>query len=135
MEARISSQKDGRSLLIKTSGTIDSWIDFTKQLYKEIKKYDCEVIVIDHMELEFPSYMIDYCDLVHFYAENLPFDIRLLKLAVVVDPKYKAIADFWETYCHNRGFRYKAFASMEDACAWIDQQWKQATQQTNASDG
>ena len=130
MDAKMSSHQEEDYLLIKTSGTIKSWIEFSKQLYEEITKFDCKMIVIDHMELEFPTCLTDYCELVNFYAQNLPFDIRLWKLAVVSDPKYKAIADFWETYCHNRGYRYKAFICMEDAVAWITGNGGRATRST-----
>jgi hypothetical protein len=38
-----------------------------------------------------------------------------------VNPIYKEVGNFWETYCRNRGFGYKAFTSMEEASAYIAQ--------------
>jgi hypothetical protein len=65
--------------------------------------------------------LIEYVNLEKFFSEELPPEIRSLKLAVVVNPRYKEVGDFWETYCRNRGFGYKAFTSMEDAGAYIAQ--------------
>ena len=122
MVANISTNQEEDYLLIKTSGTINGWIEFTKQLYEEITECNCNKTIIDHRELEFPDGLMHYVDLVGFYAENLPFDIRFLKVAVVINTKYEEVGHFWETYCHNRGFRYRAFTSMEDAKIWIRQQ-------------
>jgi len=123
MSTKFSSRKEGDLLIIETSGAIKEkgWIELTKQLYGEITKHECTRIIINHLKLEFPTDLLEYVDLEKFYAENFPSQIRLLKLAVVVHPKYKEIGDFWETYCHNRGFYYKAFTSMEDARTHIRQ--------------
>jgi hypothetical protein len=123
MSANISSRIEGDLLTIKTSGDIKEtgWIMFAKQLYEEIARHGCTRIIIDHLDLEIPTRLIEYVNLEKFFSEELPPEIRSLKLAVVVNPRYKEVGDFWETYCRNRGFGYKAFTSMEDAGAYIAQ--------------
>jgi hypothetical protein len=123
MSAKISSRKEGNLLIIKTSGDIKEtgWSALAKQLYEEISRHGCTRIIIDHLGLEIPTRLIEYVNLEKFFAEKLPPEVRSLKLAVVVNPIYKEVGNFWETYCRNRGFGYKAFTSMEEASAYIAQ--------------
>jgi hypothetical protein len=119
MEVKVSTNREEDYLLIRTCGAIEGWVPLTKRLHEEISKHDCKRIILDHTLLEFPTHLTHYVDLVQFYAENFPGDMRFWRLAVIVDPKYKAVADFWETYCNNRGYPYGAFSSLEAARAWM----------------
>jgi hypothetical protein len=121
MSAKISSRKEGDILIIKVSGTIKKTglIGLTNQVYEEITRHGCTRIIIDNSDLEMPTKLIEYVNLEKFYTTNLPSEIRSMKLAVVVSPMYKETGNFWETYCRNRGFGYKAFTSIEDASTYM----------------
>jgi hypothetical protein len=123
MSVSISSRIEGDVLLIKTTGDIrgKGLIELVKQMYGEISRHDCTRIILNHLELELPTGLIEYVNLEKFLEEHLPFNIRFLKLASVVDPKYSEVGSFWETYCNNRGFSYKVFTSLEDASAYMAQ--------------
>jgi len=118
MNVTITSKVKDDYLLIKASGKvidIEEWKLIGRRYYDEIAKHDTQKVIIDGLELQFPAHLLDMVHLVKFYKEELPSEIRRLKLAVVVDSKDKKIVDFWETYSHNRGYSYRAFYSMEDA--------------------
>ncbi|MGA7594905.1 MAG: hypothetical protein WCA64_06885 [Gallionella sp.] len=121
MSAEIASRNEGGLLIIKTSGTIKDigWVTFSKRLYEVVARHGCTRIIIDNSELEIPTRLIEYVNLEKYYSECLPFEVRFIKLAVVLNSKYKESGKFWETYCNNRGFGYKAFTSMEDASAYM----------------
>ena len=126
MNFKLSSSKKADYLVIKASGEIvdiADWKMLNKLYYDEFVKHDAKKVVIDEMEMEmtFPLGLINLCELVDSYSEELPIEIRRVKLAVAVDSKHKSTADFWETYAHNRGYHYKVFYSMEDALKYMDE--------------
>jgi len=87
--------------------------------YQEILKFDKEKILIELIETTFPLSLFDYSDLVKHYMNNLPPELKLLKIAVVISEVYKNIAEFWETVCNNKGFEFNAFTSLHEAEVWL----------------
>jgi hypothetical protein len=124
MAITISSNLEADYLLIKVSGSIADMKEMmllTKQIYDEITKYDSRKVVIDQTENQPPNSLVYQANLVDFYSEEFPVEVRHLKLAIVTDIKNKRIADFWETYAHNRGYRFRVFYSMDDARKFISE--------------
>jgi hypothetical protein len=76
-------------------------------------------ILIDLLQTQLLRELSPYFDLVKSYIENFPPEVRTLKIAVVVDKRYKEIAASWESVCVSRGFQYFAFTSMNDARHWL----------------
>lgn len=75
--------------------------------------------ILDALATEFPSDLFAYYDLVQFYIEKLPPEIRELKLACVISPEYSNVGRFWQTASNNRGFKYQAFISVREAEEWV----------------
>lgn len=122
MTAEISSQPQNDYLVIKASGTIENLEelkDLSVRFYKEAIKYETRKVVIDEMELRLTNSIFHQVELIKFYSENLPTEIRDYKLAVAVDPQYKELAEFWNLYGSNRGYSWKGFTSLEEALNWI----------------
>ena len=123
MEISISSSKTANYLLIKTSGkivNIAEWKFLNRQYYDEIVKHNASKVLIDEMKLQNKTNLISACELVQFYSEELPIEARYLKVAVVVDGKYREGTLFWENYAHNRGYNYNAFFSMVEALKFME---------------
>jgi len=66
-----------------------------------------------------PEDIYAFFDLVKGYAEDFPSTIREYKVAVVVAPQYKEMADTWETLCISRKLNNYAFTSLEKAEKWL----------------
>lgn len=124
MPANISAHQENHYLPIKASGIIESLEelkDFSTALYAEGIKYDTRNVVIDEMQLQLTTSVVHQCELINFYSESLPPQIKQYKIAVAVDPKYRELAEFWELYGSNRGYPWKGFTSLENALDWIEQ--------------
>lgn len=119
MKATITSNLVNDILVLKTSGKIDSWEQFSELLYEEALKHNTKNVITDHRDLEFPAEIMRAADLVGHYQNNMPIEMTQLKLAAVMRQENMDLANFWETYCNNRGFHYKAFTSISDATKWL----------------
>ena len=119
----LSDQRDDY-LLIKSSGVIEDveeYTSLTAEYYGEISRHGAKKTIIDERELEFPGDIYDQYAQAKYLDEELPFEIRFLKLAIVVDIKHKEAGEFWQDYCHNRGVPFRIFHSMEDAVAFMSE--------------
>jgi len=90
-----------------------------KLLFDEVLKYNNKKVLIDEPGTRFPQNMFIYYDLVNYYVDNFPPEIRFLKIAVVIAEEFKEIGYFWETVCVNKGLQYFAFTSFQDAHDWL----------------
>ncbi len=50
---------------------------------------------------------------------NHPAEVRRWKIAVVIDPEYSTVTDFFETYVANRGYSIRVFYTMQEAKAFL----------------
>ena len=91
------------------------------RLYEASIKFETRKVLIDEMALELTGSIVHQVELIKFYSENLPPEIREYKVAVAVDPKYRDLADFWNLYGSNRGFPWRGVTSLEAAIQWIEQ--------------
>ena len=123
MDLTLSTKKEEDFLLAKASGKIadsDELQLFTKRFYDEIVKYGFERIVIDVSKVDFPISLQLHDDIVSFYKEELPPEIRFFKIAVVDESSYKEIGKYWEFVAKQKGFdKYKVFFSMQEAHEFI----------------
>ena len=118
MDIAMSSSLVDDYLLIKITGrieTLDDMKSITRQMYDEIIKHERMKVIVDQTENTTTDSLANQIELVKFYSEEFPLEVKRLKAAVVTDSKNKRIAGFWETYASNRGFPFKVFYSMEDA--------------------
>ena len=118
----ITSGNNTDYLLIRSVASLKDEDDLIKHamlVFEEYKKYDNKKIVLDGLATEFPSDLFPYYDLVQFYIEKFPPDVREIKLACIISPEYTRIGKFWETASNNRGFKYRAFTSLREAEEWL----------------
>jgi hypothetical protein len=118
----MSSSLETGYLLIKISGSIADLEEMkllTRQIYDEVMKYGSKKVVVDQTENQPLDSLVSQIELVEFYSEEFPTEIRHLKIAIVTDSKNKRIAGFWETYAFNRGYPFQVFYSMDDALEFI----------------
>ncbi|MGN6296116.1 MAG: hypothetical protein ACTHM7_04990 [Ginsengibacter sp.] len=105
MEITITSQSKSSYLLIETKAHIDTKEDLMEQsklLYDEFEKYPFKKILIDERQTHLPDDIYAFFDLVKGYVEDFTATIRDYKVAVVVAPQYKEMANTWETLCISR---------------------------------
>ena len=122
MAISITSEDKKEYLLIVSIGTLVTKEDLFKHaetIYAEIAKSKKQKILIEETETILPLSLFSYPDLVTYYQEHLPFEIRFLKIAVITSEKYKSVGDFWETVCNNKGFQYFAFTDFQSAHNWL----------------
>lgn len=109
-------------LLIQPKGQArsrDELMQYCHRIQEEILKHDCDRILINEPTTHFSLEITDYFELIKNYVENSPPEVRALKIAAVVAPAYKQVADTWESLCESHGFRYYTFTDFDDARMWL----------------
>ena len=122
MEITITIENKTDYLLIETKADIETREDLMEQsklLYEEFVKHPFKKILVDERKTHLPDNIYAFFDLVKGYAENFPTTIREYKIAVVVAPQYKEMADTWETLCISRKLNNCAFTSLKEAKKWL----------------
>lgn len=122
MNIIITSADKKEYLLVESKGMAVSKEDLIlhcQLVFKEILKYNCNKILINEPDTIFSLEITHYFELIKNYVDTLPPETRKLKIAAVVAPKYKAVAETWETLCGTRGFNYFAFTSFDKAEDWL----------------
>lgn len=122
MDITVTSSLKDQYIFIASAGRLEKKEDLFRHaelMYREINRYDKKVILIDNRNTIFPLNKLDYYDQIKYFSTNLPEEIRFYKLAIVMDPKYEEIGQFWETVAVNRGFQYHSFTSIEEAHNWL----------------
>jgi hypothetical protein len=122
MDIKITTEVRQDYLYIECKGEVTSAEELVTQsnlLYEEVLKYDIQKVLLYEMEMDFPSGLSAYLNLVNHYMDNFVLEVKNIKIAVVLKEKYKEIGDFWETVCINRGFQYHAFTDFDKAEQWI----------------
>ena len=122
MPVEISAQQKKNYLLISVSGVLENLEELKNlsvQFYEQVIQYETRNVVIDELQLKLTNSIMHQVELIKYYSDNLPPEIKNYKVAVAVDPKYKDLAEFWNLYGTNRGFPWKGFTSLEEALEWI----------------
>ncbi len=118
----VTSQNNTEYLLIRSVGSLKDEPDLfrhAKLVYDEFKKYNNKKIILDALATEFLFDLFSYYDLVQFYIEKLPPEIKELKLACIISHEYSNAGKFWQTASNNRGFQFQAFTSILEAGEWL----------------
>ena len=118
----ITSEERKDYLLIVSKANLVTKEDLFKQaeaIYAEIVKNKKQKILIEQTETSFPLNLLSYTDLVTYYQDHLPPEVRYLKIAIVISKKYESVGNFWETFCNNRAFQYLAFTDLQKAHSWL----------------
>jgi hypothetical protein len=122
MPFTISTQNNDDYLFVESQGNIESadeLVAHANQIYEEFLKHHQTKVLIYQMETEFPPGLSSYLNLVNHYIDNFSIEIMSVRIAVVIQEKYKELGAFWETVCNNRGYQYHAFTSLEEAEDWL----------------
>ena len=123
MDANISVRPEHGYLFIKVSGIIINEEEhrlLTERIYSEIKKHRSENTIVDVSEAQFPKSLEFLNDIVEFYAEELPLEVKYWKIAVVDESDYRELGKYWQFKANMKGFTgYKVFPSMREAQACV----------------
>ena|SRR6478609_6330359 len=122
MSYLVTSEKRPGYLLIRCAGVtknLDDMRALAQKVYEEFIKDRHAKVLLLNTEVAFPTSTIDYYELVNFYTEELPEEIRRLKLASIVRSEDIEMIKFWETVCVNRGFNYHGFTSEAEGTKWL----------------
>jgi hypothetical protein len=122
MNIVITSHPREDYLLIKSKGQVNNKEELIQQsemIYEEITRHGATRIILDELEMKFPTTLFSYYDLVNYYTNEMPKSIRSLKIAVVISEEYREVSSFWETLCVNQGMQYFAFTSFKEAHEWL----------------
>ncbi len=122
MNITVTSANQSEYLLLESKGMAVSKEDLIKHcelVFKEILKHNCDKILINEPHTDFSLELTDYFDLVRNYVSTLPPETRKLKIAAVVAPQYREVAETWESLCVSRGFTYFAFICFDKAKEWL----------------
>ena len=118
----VISKEMGGYLLVVSSGTIETledWKELDRQEVELMFASDHKKVIVDERGVIHKEEILMVIKLVKQMIDNFPFELRYLRLAVVVDEGSMSIARFWETYSVNRGFNWRAFTAMDKAIAFI----------------
>jgi hypothetical protein len=77
-------------------------------------------VIIDEQKTQFPRSLEYATELVKFFSETFPDEIRFWKIALVAASNFKAILDFWEFQANKMGYGYKVFSSIEEARKFLN---------------
>ena len=122
MNIRITSYPLPEYLLVESMGELHTKNDLIVQsqlIHREIIKHKARKILVNETKTLFPLDLFPYYELVKFYLDNFPGDIRQNRIAIVIADEYEKMARFWETVCLNRGLQYLAFTSFQKAHDWL----------------
>lgn len=122
MNITLLSRPEANWLVLEAAGVMRNTSDeksFANSCYAEIVKHNYKNILIDQRKISYGSDIIDQCNVVSHYSEEFPPEIRSLRIAIVINPRDRAVNEFWELYANNRGYPWKVFCDMDDATAFL----------------
>ena len=120
----MTTKIENEYLLINASGSIADQKEhelFTKRIFLEIKKSSLEKIIINVSKISFPVSLEIHQDIVAFYTEELPAEMRNWKIAVVDESDYREIGYYWEFMTQKQGIQnYRVFSSIKEARTYMN---------------
>jgi hypothetical protein len=122
MNITIDAENRSDYLYIVSKGDVKSAEDLAihaNLIHDEFLKYNPKKILLYEMETNFLLGLSTYIEITSHYDDNFIDDMKFIKIAAIIQKKYKNIGDFWETVCTNRGFDYRAFTDPEEAEQWL----------------
>lgn len=99
--------------------TTEELLAFAADLYVLVEQSGMRKIINVMDKMNVPLSITSYYSLVESYMNDYPPSNHLLKIAVVMNEKYKEQGSFWEAVCNNRGFEYLSFTNKEVALSWL----------------
>lgn len=109
-------------LLIKSTGSLGNLEELrahSNDTYAVVAKHPFTQVMLLNNTMHYIVDLIPYYELVSFYSEDFPVEVRRLKVALVVAPQYDELGKFWETLCVNRGYNFHSFISEAEALNWL----------------
>ena len=123
MHIKITSKVKENYLLIEVFGRIVDILELkqlTRRFFDEIMEYSQRKVIIDERKTQFPLSLEHSTDIVKFLTSDFPDEIKLWKIAFVMDTQFKAIGDFFQFQSQKSGYDFKVFSTMEDAREFIN---------------
>ena len=118
----LSAKPEYGYLLIKAAGRIfgiDEYKHLTDRAVAEITGHGIKKIVFDASLITWLHSFRLQSDIVDYYTVALPEEIRLSKIACLVDEEAIGMLKFWEFIANRKGFNVKAFCSKSLAVHWV----------------
>lgn len=113
-------QADGELLVARVWGehlNVDELKQYGADLVSACIVGTCTKALLDERELPHTLNEADIYRLAEQYALRAP---RLVKAAILFNPKERKNVNFWETCAVNRGLSVRVFVQKEDALAWLN---------------
>ncbi len=121
MDNQTSIEKRTGYLVMKMSGPRNNFLSIVadaKLISNAINENNIKYILTDFREINFNVSESDALNLVKFYEQKLPgFDD--LTASLVISKGNLEIVKFWESVCHQRGYRFKIFTDYDEAEQWL----------------
>ena len=122
MNTTVSSELRPGYLLLVGSGEVVSLEQYrflARQYSDEIRKYDCRKIILDERQVAYGPSLLLQLEIIDYYEFDLGADSKDWQLTVVVDNEMIGIAEVWAESSREAGYPYRAFASVEEASAFL----------------
>ncbi len=110
-------------LFIESSAVINNiedWVEMDNIKSELIFKSGLRNVIVDDRKVTHKEDYFLICEVVKNMIDNLPIELRTLRLAVIVNDESKKIGNFWETYSANRGFPFRVFTDINEGIAFIN---------------
>ncbi len=110
---------DGEMLVVHVSGYDESLADVTNYGMAVIEaglENGSKYILCDETDLEYRLGTVDIFQAAASLAEHAP---RVVKTAIVCNPRFSVDAFFWETVAVNRGVNVRMFSDLDTALSWL----------------
>ena len=124
MNITVTSKEESGYLLLKASGSIVNIEEYqllVKRYLDEIDKYDIRNIIIDETKVRYEKSFLLQSDIINFFSNELPKEVKSWKVACVVDSQIEDVGKFWEYKAQKSGFNfYKVFTSIKEAKKYLN---------------
>jgi hypothetical protein len=110
---------DGDTLRVQASGFDENLTDveaYGTAIIRACLEHDVTCVLCDEHELEYRLSTFDTYQAAEFMAKQVP---TLVRAAVVCNPKYLAMAHFWEDVAVNRNLQVRVFTDTPAALSWL----------------
>ena len=115
-----SQERDGYLFIVSSGrrGTFMDSVDAIGELVKIIRQSQTRFILADYRDVHYDLGNSELFNITR-YIENKQPELRQITMATVIDNGDSEVATFWESIFVQRGFRFCAFESIEEAEVWI----------------
>lgn len=108
-------------LFLHAEGTVDTYQKFlmgTNWMYSIIEKTSSTKVLWDYRKVQFKLEQTEAFNIIRIYEQSMPL-MANVKLAAVVKPGNKSLAEIWEEIGTRRGYDFGVFTDFSKAESWL----------------